>query len=153
MSIPDKDEKVSRKPQLDAGLIQKRWLGGRKEEPRGDREIAGQKRTGFRDTGMCGARKDCTRESGWSCSKKRVEWFGGGRTKLPEQLRSDSWVKEQCGKKWQIYSLNYKPWMGSSFLDSRRNDWTCMDTFTSQSLSRQNNSRTCLLISFSYPGF
>lgn len=27
-------------------------------------------------------------------SKKWVEWFAGGRTKLKEQLKSDSWVKE-----------------------------------------------------------
>lgn len=83
-------------------------------------------------------------ETAWSSSKKRVEWFGGGRTKLPEQLKSDSWVKEQCGKKWQIYSLNYKLWIGSSFLESGRNGWTCMDMFASQSLSRQKGSRGCV---------
>ena len=57
MRVPDKEEKVSRKPRLDGSLIQKCRLGVRKKEPRGDRETAGQERAEFRDTEMCEARK------------------------------------------------------------------------------------------------
>lgn len=58
---------------LDAGLIQKCCLGGRKEEPGGDRETAGQERAGFRDTGMCEARKQI---SEWKAAgaPTRSEW-------------------------------------------------------------------------------
>lgn len=73
MCLPATEEKVSRKTRLDASLIQKCRLGGRKEEPRGEREIAGQERAGFRDAAMSEARKQIA-EGKVAGAPTRSEW-------------------------------------------------------------------------------